>query len=518
MITNVLAVAVGSGMIAHHNGMMQLEMEASQGLRDSAAEVRMALLQRDRAEAQLLAATDASQRRQAAVAMIQNTSSLEELIQGLREQLPQERKLRELGDLIERMKPAQLEIVRYGRSGQLDAAIAKTQELSELTERITALSADVLQQQQERIREAMHNNRRAGTETIQRMWLIVLLGIAAGGALSIVVSSRISRPIRTLHDAISRAAEGDLSVRTSSDKLDEISLALAQMSRAASNMGDIIGAIQTKAATLSGESQTLATTSEGLDACVEELQERVKQIQRQSETALGSIEGVRQDLHTAADNSVTASQHNELVADKVGAIRSDFELFQGRILTVTESARGLSEYANLISSITNTIQEIAEQTNLLALNAAIEAARAGEAGRGFAVVAGEVGALAKRSRQATDEISKLAGDVNRQIKQTVASLDTCLPLVDKNMTELSDVVGISRDSTQNSREASRAVSQLLNGIHEYQCTLETIAEHLNGISGTYEKIDGFSDKLRAQSEGMKSEVQDMESLSQRFTV
>jgi methyl-accepting chemotaxis protein len=518
MLTNVLAVAVGSAMIAQHNGMMQLEMEESQRRQDAASEVRMALLQRERAEAFLLAARDANQRRQAAVAMIQNTSVLEELIQGLRDELPQEGKISELGELIERIKPAQLEIVRFGRSAQMDAAHAKMQEISELTERVTTLSAEILHQQQERIREAMDNNRRAGGETIQRMWLIVLLGIAAGGALSLIVSNRISRPIRTLHDAIARAAQGDLSVRTSSDKLDEIGLALAQMSRAALSMGEIIGAIQTKAVTLSGESQTLADTSEGLDACVRKLQERVKHIQRQSETALGSIEGVRQDLHAAADNSATASQHNDLVASKVDAIRSDFELFQGRITIVTESARGLSEYANMISSITATIREIAEQTNLLALNASIEAARAGDAGRGFAVVASEVGALAKRSRQATNEISNLAGDVIRQINQTVTSLDTCLPLVDKNMSELSDVVGISRDSTQNSREATRAVSQLLNGIQEYQSALETIAEHLNGVSGTYEKIDGFSYKLRAQSEGMKGEVHDMKSLSERFKV
>ncbi len=63
-----------------------------------------------------------------------------------------------------------------------------------------------------------------------------------------------------------------------------------------------------------------------------------------------------------------------------------------------------SERQRAVSDFLKIIRSIAKRIHLLALNASILSAQAGEQGRGFAVVAREIGDLAERTRQSTQEL------------------------------------------------------------------------------------------------------------------
>jgi len=100
--------------------------------------------------------------------------------------------------------------------------------------------------------------------------------------------------------------------------------------------------------------------------------------------------------------------------------RQSIDMIAGNLQTLASSSEDasqrvgqLDEQAQKVGGILQMIREIADQTNLLALNAAIEAARAGDAGRGFAVVADEVRKLAKRTAEATADITQLVGQIRQ---------------------------------------------------------------------------------------------------------
>ena len=108
----------------------------------------------------------------------------------------------------------------------------------------------------------------------------------------------------------------------------------------------------------------------------------------------------------------------------------------------------LSEKSKTISDITVAISDISEQTNLLALNASIEAARAGEQGKGFAVVAEEVGKLAEKSANSTEQIKAEINQIQDQVANAVISMGNSI-----------EYVGLSANSIDGIQTVFKVINQ-----------------------------------------------------------
>ena len=106
---------------------------------------------------------------------------------------------------------------------------------------------------------------------------------------------------------------------------------------------------------------------------------------------------------------------------------------------MTATARKIEESVDASREIITSIENVADQTNLLSLNASIEAARAGEAGRGFAVVAGEVQNLSNSTKETTDHISRILGEMNESIKEMLGKISKISENVTSENAEMEEI-------------------------------------------------------------------------------
>jgi methyl-accepting chemotaxis protein len=187
---------------------------------------------------------------------------------------------------------------------------------------------------------------------------------------------------------------------------------------------------------LAAATEELASGLTQASAAAEELRRSMEQIASGASEAAGAsqeqLAGIKitvASLATARTQAEGARRRTEAVevvlaeaamqiGTSVRAIERNGERQGASVAAITE----LERRAQDIGEITRAVSRISDQTNLLALNAAIEAARAGDHGRGFAVVADEVRALAETSEKSAQDVQKLAGAIQADVRDVAAAL------------------------------------------------------------------------------------------------
>lgn len=239
--------------------------------------------------------------------------------------------------------------------------------------------------------------------------------------LTYLIANNLSAHIKSISKLALELAKGDMTRKLNTNRKDEFRLLMVDLEKmrvlwqesiskvisSAEKLKDVIGTLTNTSGLISNtasDNQNRALTVAASDEMVSTTQDIAKNCEHASATAEESAK--------ATETSVAKIQNViDKINEQVIKSRSDAQLVQK-----------LSDQAQKIGSIVQTIDDIATQTNLLALNATIEAARTGEAGKGFAVVADEVRALASRTsnstKEITDMVQKVQVDAGRLTKQS----------------------------------------------------------------------------------------------------
>ncbi len=193
-----------------------------------------------------------------------------------------------------------------------------------------------------------------------------------------------------------------------------------------------------------------------------------------------------------AENMVrVAVRSNELNADNMKRIERLSE--ESKVLAETNevvaiSMNQLQNNVNNVKEITKTIFDISSQTNLLALNASIESARAGEAGRGFAVVADEIRALSERTRQETENITQILGQLEENANETARAVEKSLEVGNVQEEMISEVAGQFEEMNENVSELAMDVEEIERMLEQLSKANTEIVSHITQLSATTQEV------------------------------
>ncbi|MCP4899278.1 MAG: hypothetical protein GY906_20125 [bacterium] len=265
-----------------------------------------------------------------------------------------------------------------------------------------------------------------------------------------------------------------------------------QLGRASDTIGEVVNQ-------MSSSVQQLSASTGETAAAVSQTSTTVDELRQTSEAAAKKAESTSE----AADHSRGASEQARAASERglvaMQAIRTEVEGIAQRIVE-------LSEKNSQISEIVANVNAIAEQSNLLAVNASIEAAKAGEMGRGFAVVASEVKTLAERSKEATEQIRSILGEIQRSsnaavmvTEQGVKRVDEGNEMIDQLSDGLRTLAVTIQDSSDASQQISLISSQQLAGIEQITEALKNVEQAAADNASGAEQLEGATQSLEAVS-------------------
>ncbi|GHD47396.1 methyl-accepting chemotaxis sensory transducer with Cache sensor [Marinobacter persicus] len=304
-----------------------------------------------------------------------------------------------------------------------------------------------------------------------RIGIATLVALAILIGVSLLIGRSITSPLDIVTRVMTKAADGDLKVRTNLNSKDELGHVGHRIDETLEVFHELVHQIAASATQVSGSAEDLARSAEETSSALDQQAAEAEQLS----TAMNEMASSVQEVARSATDTASAIEAADREADEGNHdVEDTVNHIQELANEVQEAARVIQDLegdTEQISKVLSEIQAISEQTNLLALNAAIEAARAGESGRGFAVVADEVRQLAQRTQGSTEEIRNMNERLQTAAQRAVAV-----------MNQSSEKAAGSVDSAHHAGEELRRIVEQMSRIRDMGIQVASAAEEQGNVS------------------------------------
>jgi len=290
--------------------------------------------------------------------------------------------------------------------------------------------------------------------------LVLIICMIIVAIISLMMGSKLTKPIVKMANYMKKVQEGDLSVGnhiTQDIKVNniEIRMLVNGFSSMLGSLGEMIATSkkvtetvktntyalkeQAKATSISAAdvSTTIENITVGATKQRDEMEEEVNLIEALSEN-VNHVNDIVASIRNTSNMTMTVSEETR---SKLDALYKQSETNIEISHKVTSCVQELGEETQNINEILEMIQRINKQTNLLAINASIEAVRAGESGKGFMVVAEEVRKLSMETAAAISKIGKVLEVIEGKRKVTLEGLDEAVIIFNKQLPLVENING-----------------------------------------------------------------------------
>jgi methyl-accepting chemotaxis protein len=350
------------------------------------------------------------------------------------------------------------------------------------------------------------------------------------------MNQQLERRAAEYGDVLAAVAEGDLTVRASTDADNEAMAEIGTaINEAIADLEATIANTQSFAENVLESSAELGESADTVDEASEQVRESIREIydgaSEQSDSlqdAAGDMENLSATAEEVASSAqqVAATSENAAAAGETGREAAQ-DAIEGMNAIEAETDAAVAEMNALddelseIGDIVSVITEIVEQTNMLALNASIEAARAGEAGEGFAVVADEVKTLAEETRDAAEDIEDRIERVQSQAGDTVETMETTQERIVDGVETVEHTVDSLETIVEHTEELDRGIQEIDEATAEQADTAQEVMgmiDHLTAISEeTSSQANTVAEAADEQTDSITEVARNAESLRARAT-